>query len=49
VILFARNVLVEGKIPSAFAHGLLTLEAAVVLGIGALIYRSKAPRVPEYV
>jgi lipopolysaccharide transport system permease protein len=49
VILFARSVLVDGKIPSAFAHGLLTLEAAAILGIGALIYRIRAPRVPEYV
>ena len=48
VILFARSVLVDGKIPSGFAHALLTFEAAVVLGIGALIYRSHAPRVAEY-
>jgi lipopolysaccharide transport system permease protein len=48
VILFARSVLVDGKVPSALGHGLLTLEAAIVLGVGALIYRRHAPRVPEH-
>jgi homopolymeric O-antigen transport system permease protein len=48
IILFARSVLVEGRVPSALAHGLLTLEAAVVLGVGAWIYSARAPRVPEY-
>ena len=49
VILFARSVLVDGKVPSALGHGLLTLEAAIVLGVGALIYRSHSPRVPSTV
>jgi ABC-type polysaccharide/polyol phosphate export permease len=48
VILFSRAVLVDGSVPSALAHLLLTFEAAVVLGCGALIYSSRAPRVPEY-
>jgi lipopolysaccharide transport system permease protein len=48
IILFSRSVLVDGKVPSALAHGLLTLEAVVILAIGTLIYRARAPRVPEY-
>ena len=48
IILFARSVLVDGVVPSALGHGLLTCEAAMFLGLGALIYRSRAPRVPEY-
>ena len=48
VILFSRSVLVDGRTPSALAHGLLTLEAAVILVAGALIYRARAPRVAEY-
>jgi len=48
IILFARSVLIEGKAPSLLAHGLLTLEAAVILTIGAWIYTVRAPRVPEY-
>jgi lipopolysaccharide transport system permease protein len=47
VLLFSRAVLVEGRIPSAFAHALLTAEAAAILGAGALIYRWRAPRVAE--
>ena len=31
IILFARSVLIDGKVPSAFAHGLLTLEAVSIL------------------
>jgi ABC-type polysaccharide/polyol phosphate export permease len=49
VILFARSVLVDGKVPSAMAHGLLTAEAVMMLAVGALIYRSRSTRVPEYV
>jgi lipopolysaccharide transport system permease protein len=48
IILFSRSVLVDGKVPSALAHGLLTIEAAVILIVGALIYAARAPRVPEY-
>ena len=48
VILFARSVLVDGKVPSALAHALLTGEAVAILGLGALIYRGRAPRVAEY-
>src|SRR6476469_7634809 len=48
IILFARSVLIEGKVPSPLAHLLLTLEAAVVLAIGAWVYAVRAPRVPEY-
>jgi lipopolysaccharide transport system permease protein len=47
IILFSRSVLVDGRVPSPLAHVLLTLEAAIVLGVGALIYRWRAPRVPE--
>jgi lipopolysaccharide transport system permease protein len=48
IILFSRSVLVDGRVPSAVAHGLLTLEAAAALCAGALVYRAKAPRVAEY-
>jgi len=47
VIVFSRSVLLDGHVPSALAHGLLVGEAAVVLAVGALIYRSRAPRVAE--
>jgi ABC-type polysaccharide/polyol phosphate export permease len=49
VILFVRSVLVDGQVPSALAHALLTLEAGLILLIGAMIYRACASRVPEYV
>ena len=48
IILFSRSVLIEHKVPSVLAHGLLTLEAAVILSTGAWIYSLRAPRVPEY-
>lgn len=48
VILFSRSVLVDGHVPSPLAHALLTLEAGLILGLGALIYRACAPRVAEY-
>ena len=48
IILFSRSVLVDGQVPSALAHALLTVEALIVLGIGALVYRRHAPRVAEY-
>ena len=47
VILFSRSVLVDGRVPSALAHLLLTAEAGVILGIGALVYRWRAPHVAE--
>jgi ABC-type polysaccharide/polyol phosphate export permease len=49
IILFSRSVLVDGRVPSALAHGLLTLEAAAILGAGVLVYRAYASRVAEYV
>jgi homopolymeric O-antigen transport system permease protein len=48
IILFSRSVLIDHTVPSAFAHGLLTLEAAAILCIGAGIYSVRAPRMPEY-
>jgi lipopolysaccharide transport system permease protein len=48
VLLFARQVLVDGTIPSLLAHLCLGLEAAAVLGVGILIYRRHAPRAAEY-
>jgi lipopolysaccharide transport system permease protein len=47
VILFSRSVLVDGEVPSLMAQMLLTVEAGCILGIGMLIYRSRAPRVAE--
>ncbi len=49
VMMFSRAVLVEGRAPSALAHLYLVLEAAVVLGVGVLVYRRAAPRIAEYV
>lgn len=48
IILFSRSVLVDGEAPSATAHALLTLEAAAILGLGAVVYRAYASKVPEY-
>jgi homopolymeric O-antigen transport system permease protein len=48
IILFSRSVLVEGRVPSALAHGLLALEASAILTIGAAIYAARARRIPEY-
>ena len=47
VIMFSRSVLVDGMIPTARAHELLTAETLAILGIGMLIYRRYAPRVAE--
>jgi ABC-type polysaccharide/polyol phosphate export permease len=47
IILFSRNVLVDGHAPSPLAHLLLVLETATILGAGALIYRARSPRVAE--
>lgn len=48
VIIFSRAVLVDGQIPSVLGHVLLSAEAGLILGIGALVYRAQAPRVAEY-
>lgn len=47
IILFSRSVLLDGRIPSPFAHLLLVAETAILFGTGALIYRARAPRVAE--
>jgi homopolymeric O-antigen transport system permease protein len=47
VILFARSVLVDGVMPSARAHALLTIETLAIVAIGAGLYRTWARRVPE--
>jgi lipopolysaccharide transport system permease protein len=47
VILFSRSVLVDGRVPSPLAHGLLLAETALVLGAGVLIYRARVSRVAE--
>ena len=48
IIQFSRAVLVDGAIPTAKAHALLTLETLVILGAGILVFRAFAPRVAEY-
>ena len=48
IIQFSRSVLVDGVVPTAKAHLLLTLETAIVLIVGALIYRRYAPRAAEH-
>jgi lipopolysaccharide transport system permease protein len=47
VILFSRSVLVDGQVPSALAHGLLTAETACILVLGMLVYSARAPHVAE--
>lgn len=47
VILFARSVLLDGRLPSPLGHLLLFAESAAVLAIGALVYAARAPRVAE--
>jgi homopolymeric O-antigen transport system permease protein len=47
IILFARSVLLEGRVPSALAHGLLLVETCLILGAGMLVYTLRAPRVAE--
>ncbi|HEX5480484.1 MAG TPA: ABC transporter permease [Dehalococcoidia bacterium] len=47
ILIFSRSVLVDGRPPSILAHVLLTAETAVILGIGALVYRRRAVRVAE--
>ena len=47
IIMFTRSVLVDGVVPSARAHALLTAEALVVFALGAFIYARYASRVAE--
>jgi ABC-type polysaccharide/polyol phosphate export permease len=47
IVIFSRSVLVDGRAPSPLGHALLSLEAAVVLLAGVLVYRARAPRVAE--
>jgi ABC-type polysaccharide/polyol phosphate export permease len=47
VILFARSVLLDGRVPSPLAHALLLGETLLILGAGALIYAARAARVAE--
>jgi lipopolysaccharide transport system permease protein len=49
IIQFAREVLVDGTIPSLKAHLLLTGETVVVLAIGIVIFNHYRPRIAEYV
>jgi len=49
IMMFSRAVLVDGAVPSLAAHVYLAVEALVVLGVGALIYRTASPRIAEYV
>lgn len=49
VMLFSRSVLLDGIAPSLRAQAMLATEAAVVLALGALIYRRFSPRAAEYV
>ncbi len=47
IILFARSVLVDGRVPSLLAHALLLVETGLILGLGMLVYAARAPRVAE--
>lgn len=49
VIQFSRAVLVDGTVPTAKAHFLLTIMTATVLIVGILMFRRYSPRAPEYV
>ncbi len=49
IVQFSRSVLVDGVVPTAKAHMLLTLEAAAALAIGGFIFRRYSPRAAEYV
>jgi lipopolysaccharide transport system permease protein len=48
IIQFSRMVLVDGVIPSARAHLLLTLGTLAILAAGALVQRRYGPRAAEY-
>jgi ABC-type polysaccharide/polyol phosphate export permease len=47
-IVFARDVLVVGTVPSATAHVYLLIEVAMLGGAGWFVYRRYAPRAAEY-
>lgn len=49
IIQFSRAVLVDGAIPSARAHALLSVAALLALTVGILVHRRGAPRAAEYV
>jgi ABC-type polysaccharide/polyol phosphate export permease len=48
IMMFTRAVLIDGTVPTPFAHALLLIETAAVLAIGAFLFRRQAPRVAEY-
>jgi lipopolysaccharide transport system permease protein len=48
IIEFSRAVLVDQRVPTLVAHMDLGLIAAVVLGLGTLVYWRLAPRAAEY-
>ncbi|PWT82888.1 MAG: hypothetical protein C5B57_07915 [Blastocatellia bacterium] len=48
VIEFSRDVLVRGVVPTPTAHAYLALDAALILGLGALVFRWFAPQAAEY-
>lgn len=47
VIMFSRAVLIDGKMPTARAHLLLSVETLAILAICAAIYRIRASHVAE--
>ncbi len=49
IIQFTREALVTGVPPTLKAHLLLTVESAVILVLGILIFRHYRPRIAEYV
>jgi ABC-type polysaccharide/polyol phosphate export permease len=48
IIQFSRAVLIEGQVPSLRAHILLSVETAVILLLGALVFRRYSPRAAEF-
>ena len=48
IIVFSREVLINGRVPSLLGHVLLSAEASAFLIIGILMYRARAPRVAEF-
>jgi lipopolysaccharide transport system permease protein len=49
IIQFSRAVLVDGTIPSARAHLLLSVATALAVALGLFVHRRGAPRAAEYV
>jgi lipopolysaccharide transport system permease protein len=47
IIEFSRDVLVDGRVPTATAHALLASVTAVTLFTGVLVFRHAAPRAAE--